>query len=447
MLYKVLELKKVVMKRFLFLICILGCSIQVNANLVIRISQGVDKPFPIALVPFSTNPVSKKSVPKGMMGVIKNDLLQTGQFGFVPPGKISSKPIAVGQFPFNQWKGKAMPSDYVLIGTSKRGSTANTRSLSFQLINAYTRHPLVARAYKNVSTKNLRPLAHDIANRIYHAVTGVKGDFGSRIAYVLVQNPQSRRAKYRLMVSDSDGYNPQTLLYQTGQPIASPRFSSDGKQIAYVSYAKNRMTIFAITLATGKRRVISTYPGINSAPAFSPNNRQMAMALSMGRGARTDIYLYNIANKRVRRLTQIGTNTSPSFSPDGKQIIFTSNRGGRPQIYKYNLATKRVSRLSFDGAQNFSPEYTPDGRHIIMMHQGMSGGPIRIASLNPDSGAVRVITKGLLDKSPSISPNGHMVIYANYDKPKGILAESSINGRVQLTLPSNKGSVQSPAWS
>lgn len=436
------------MLKALFLILLSSCFFikSANANLVIHINQGVEKPFPIALIPFSTQSIKSKVLPQGFMAVIQSDLNQTGQFSFVKPSLISSKPILINQFPFKQWAKKQIPTDYVLIGSLKNVAQNDHYNASFQLINAYTRHPMLARKYRNVSAKSLRQLAHEMANRIYHAITGVKGNFGSKIAYVLVQNPQSRRAKYRLVISDSDGFNPQTLLYQVGQPIASPKFSSDGKEIAYVSYHKNRMTIFVITLATGKRRIIANYPGINSAPAFSPDNEKMAMALSMGRGSNTDIYVYDFGSKHLKRMTRLGTNTSPSFTPDGKSIVFTSNRGGRPQIYQINLANRSVSRLSFDGAQNFSPEVAPDGRHIIMMHQGISGGPIRIASLNPDSGAVRVITKGMLDKSPSISPNGKMVIYANYDKPRGILAETSINGRVQLILPSNKGSVQSPAW-
>lgn len=434
------------MKGFLSALMCLSLASSAYADLVVHISQGVEKPYPIAIVPFSQTPTTNNVVPKGMLAVVKNDLYQTGQFDLIPGNKISSHPIPVGEFPFKAWLGKQMPSDYVLIGQTKPGEKPHSENISFQLINTYTRHPLMAMKYNSVPDKQLRQLAHEIANRVYRSVTGVKGDFGSRVAYVLVNNPQSRKGKYRLVVSDSDGFNPQTLLYQVGNPIASPTWSSDRKRIAYVSYTNNRMGIYEIQLSTGQRKLIANYPGINSAPAYSPDDRYMAMALSLGKGAQTDIYQLNLATHKLRRLTSLGTNTSPQYSSDGKTIIFTSNRGGNPQVYQLDVASKKVSRLSFDGVQNFEPRYLPDQSGIIMMHQGMRGGPIRIAKLDPSSGATRVITQGQLDKSPSVSPNGRMIIYANYDEPKGVLAETSLNGRVKLVLPSTKGSVQSPAW-
>jgi len=432
----------------LFFISIFGLiffNIKAYADLTVHITQGVDKPFPIMFSPMESSVYIDNQLPAGFLEIIKNDLNKTGQFKIINPSAAFDQPIPVNQFPWTAWASAGISADYAVIGQMTPDQDA--WDLSFQVYNTYGKYALTGKIYKQIPTGSLRLLAHQIANQIYQVITGVPGDFDSRIAYVLVDKPIARNATYQLIVSDSDGYHPQVLLKQTGNPIASPVWSSDGKQIAYVSYIHNRMGIYSINVATGQRSLISNFPGINSAPAYSKDNSMMAMALSMGQGSETNIYLVNLNTKHYQKLTQSGTNTEPSFSPDGKSLVFTSDRGGSPQVYQIILSSNLINRLSYDGAQNFKPEFTPDGRSVVLMHQETAGGPIRISVLNLASGQIRDMTNGDLDKSPSVSPNGKMVIYANYDYSKGVLAEASINGQVHLTLPETEGWVQSPAWS
>lgn len=428
-------------------ICLVALCSQVQisqANLVVHITQGVNKPFPILFSPMggsdSANQFEK---------IIENDLVQTGQFKIMSPNGVFNQVISVNQFPWSAWPSAGIQADYAVIGQVQSDGSGNGNSwnVSFQVFNIYGKYPLAGKVYSHISDSSMRLLAHQIANQIYQAITGVPGDFDSRIAYVLVNNPTARNATYRLVVSDRDGSNPQILLRQSGNPISSPTWSHDGKNIAYTSYIHNRMAIYSIELATGQRTLIANFPGINSSPAYSPDGSVMAMALSMGQGVETNIYLVNLNTRRYQKLTHAGTNTEPSFSPDGRSIVFTSDRGGTPQVYKIDLSSGSTTRLSYDGVQNFRPEFTPDGRSVILMHQEYTAGPIRIAVLDLASGTIQEITSGNLDKSPSLSPNGKMVIYANYDQPRGILAEASINGQVHLTLPATEGWVQSPAWS
>ncbi len=427
----------------------LGCFICLNAqaDLTIHITQGVDKPFPIMFSPMENSASFNNS--NSFLSVIKNDLTQTGQFKIINPAGVFNQVIPVNQFPWSSWSASGISADYAVIGQAQPESDGNSWDVSFQVYNVYGRTALTGKIYSHIPNNSMRLLAHQIANQIYQAITGIPGDFDSRIAYVLVNDPTARNATYRLVISDRDGANPHVLLKQNGDPISSPTWSHDGKYIAYTSYVHNRMAIYSIELATGTRTLIANFPGINSAPAYSPDGSMMAMALSMDQSAETNIYLVNLNTKRYQKLTHTGTNTEPSFSPDGKTMAFMSNRGGTPQVYKMDLGSGAVTRLSYDGVQNFKPEFTPDSRSVVLMHQENSGGPIRIAVLNLASGNIQEITQGELDKSPSLSPNGKMVIYANYDRPRGVLAESSINGQVHLTLPATatEGWVQSPAWS
>ncbi len=397
-----------------------------QANLVIQISQGVDRPFPITVNPFQ-NDVSTASVPQGISGVISSDLSMTGQFS------VSSQTQNAN-------------SDYDVTGVVQ-DLGGGRYQVQFKLMSAINHQLLIGQRFQGIERNQLRALAHHISDEIYQYITGVPGIFRTRLAYVEVSDPTSRDAVYRLVVSGIDGFNPQVLLRQVGIPIASPSWSPEGSQLAYVSYLNNKMVVYTINLATGERHLLADYPGMNSAPSYAPNGREMALALSMGSQDQTNLYLLNLDTHQLTQLTHLGTNTSPEFSPNGRSLVFTSDRTGNPQIYKINLDSKAVSRVTTQGVKNFSAMYTPDGQDLVLMYQASSGGAIRIAKLNLNTHVLTVLTHGELDKSPSVAPNGQMVIYANYDGARGILAETSINGKVSVRLPATNGSVQSPAWS
>lgn len=420
---------------------------QAFAILSIDVNRGVDKPILMAVVPFGDqNTYINAALPNGFSGVIDNDLSHSGRFAILPVRQLPEKPHALADFHPNVWQSKRIAADYVLIGRIDPKDSRHV-SVRFELVSVLSNKPLLGQVFPNVAADQLRALAHHISDLAYHAITGQKGYFSTRLAYITVKNQASPNPTYSLYIADQDGFNPQLLLRQVGIPIASPTWSPDGKRLAYVSYNHARMAIYMITLATGKRQRVADFDGINSAPAFSPDGQSLAMALSKGRGAQTSIYLMNLHSKSLTQLTRVGTNTSPSFSVDGRALYIVSDRGGSPQIYKLNINSKHVERISFYGVQNFSPKVLPNGQGLVLMHQAVRGGPMRIGVLDFASSQIRVLTHGALDKAPSVAPNSSMVVYANYDKPKGVLAEAGINANVQLVLPESAGSVQSPAWS
>ncbi|MCX7122642.1 MAG: Tol-Pal system beta propeller repeat protein TolB [Gammaproteobacteria bacterium] len=418
------------------------------ADLTINIIQGVNKPYPIAVIPFGNEVTNMWEVPNGVSGVVAQDLTNSGRFSNLALSQMPAHPTSVANFNWQQWNSANTGIEYAVLGNIAPGTIPGTYTVTFSLLSLLSNQPLIGQQFANVPRTQLRLLAHQISDVIYQTITGKPGYFRTRLAYVEVFNATTEKGTWELVVSDYDGFNPHVLLKQHSEPIASPNWSPDGNQLAYVSYINNRQAIFTISLTTGQRRIIANFPGTNSAPAFSPDGTQMAMSLS---GSDTtdsaDLYVMNLKTRQLTRYTDFGNNTSPNWSPDGKTLSFNSDRGGSPQIYSLDLPTKAISRLSYTGINNYDPIYTPDGKNLIIMTQQSAGGPIQLASLNLASNAINIITSGQLDKSPSVAPNGDMIVYANYDSAHGILAETTLDGTVQIKLPATDGTVQSPAWS
>ncbi len=435
-------------KRLGFLAILILFAHFVWADLTINIIQGVNKPYPIAVVPFGNDVQNMWAVPNGVSGIVAQDLTNSGRFANLALSQMPARPTNVADFNWQQWNNANTGIEYAVVGNVTPGTVPNTYTVTFSLLSLLNNQPLIGQQFTNVPRAELRLLGHQISDVIYQTITGKPGYFRTRLAYVEVFNATTTEGTWELVVSDYDGFNPHVLLKQKADPIASPNWSPDGNQLAYVSYINNRQAIFTISLTTGQRKIVANFPGTNSAPAFSPDGNSMAMSLS---GSDTtdasDLYIMNLKTHQLLRYTDFGSNTSPNWSPDGKTLVFNSDRGGSPQIYSLDLASKTTTRLSYTGVNNYDPVYTPDGKNLIIMTQQSAGGPIQLASLNLASNSINIITSGQLDKSPSVAPNGDMIVYANYDSAHGILAETTLDGTVQIKLPATDGTVQSPAWS
>ena len=405
----------------------------------LELTQGMAKTIPIAIMPFLdegtiTNPNYN------VRQVVGKDLQNSGKFTLASVENLLPNINGKGNINYDFWQSKKVED--VVTGQIKRLNSSSYQ-VSFQLIDVYNKTTLLDSRF-TISNTQLRSLAHHISDLIYEKLTGDRGIFSTKIAYIVVQrNFANKTARYSLEVADADGFDPHTLL-TSPQPLMSPSWSYDGRKIAYVSFEGNRAAIYTQDVATGARQIVSKQPGINGAPAWSPDGRKMALVLSTT--GYPKLYILDLASQNLTQITDdISIDTEPSWAPDGQSLLFTSNRGGSPQIYRIYIGSKKIERLSYRGSYNARASFTADGKSIVMLHQ--DDGLFSIAIQDLGSGRLSTLTRSDYDESPSIAPNGKMVVYATNNNGRGILAAVSTDGKVKLLLPAREGEVQEPAWS
>lgn len=423
------------MMRILFLLLTLFAG-SARAELIIEITRGRDNPTSIAVVPFAWS--GWGAAPEDAAAIIDGDLQRSGQFAPVARGDMLSLPNQEADIFYRDWR--ATEVEYLLIGRIVGEETL--AHVEYELYDVFRQNQILS-GRQTAPLSDMRMLAHRVSDDVYERLTGIRGAFATRILYVAVAQRYNAPSTYQLTVADADGARAQ-VIFESNDPILSPTWAPDGHTIAYVSFETSRPAIFMHDLETGVREQLTNFRGLNGAPAFSPDGNKIALTLS--KDGNPDVYVLDLGTRQLNRITRhYAIDTEPTWMPDGRHIIFTSDRGGSPQIYKVDVDSGKTERVTYDGRWNARARVAADGRTMVMVQQ--KNEQFHIAVQDLQLGKVQNLTSTTLDESPSVAPNGSMLLYATKLGDRGILAAVSVDGGVQFRLPAREGDVREPAWS
>jgi TolB protein len=415
-------------KLFAALFALLAVN-AVHAQLTIEVTGAGANRIPIAIAPLAGEGV----LPASISAIVRADLERSGLFRPIEVPPLVPVPTEASNVNYAEWRSRL--ADALVLGSI--ASRADGRfEMRFKLFDTVKGADLQGVAY-TLSRDQVRDVAHRVSDYVYEKLTGEKGVFSTRIAYVT-----KRGDAYELQIADYDGQNADFAL-RSREPIISPAWSPDGTRIAYVSFEQKKPIVYVHDLRTQERRVVANFKGSNSAPAWSPDGTRLAVALSRDGGSQ--LFIMNADGSGVRRLTSSsGIDTEPRFSPDGQWIYFTSDRGGSPQIYRMPAGGGDAQRVTFEGSYNVSPRVSPDGRHLAYIAR--NGARFQVALLDLANRQTQLLTDSDRDESPSFAPNGRMILLATIVGGRGILSAVSSDGRVKQRLTVAAGDVREPAW-
>jgi len=415
-------------------------GLNAYGQLDVLVQQGVTDPIPIAVVPFGFEGTGAR--PFDVAALIERDLGNSGYFEPMARRDMVSQPTQRGQLNLQDWR--IVDVDVVLFGRLLP-QAGGTFRVEFFLYDVIRGDALIERWYDGVPADQLRRVSHQIADAAYEEITGIRGVFDTRIAYITEERRSVDDRTFRLIVADADGENASTIA-QSSQPLMSPAWSPDGRRIAYVSFEGQQSAIYVQSVSTGNRERVSMRAGVNQAPAWSPDGRKLALTLSLDEG-NLDIFMLDLSSQVLTRLTSNSAiDTEPEWSPDSRFIYFTSGRAGSTQIYRVEAEQgARAERLTFEGRYNARPRVSLDGKELAIIHRD-SQGRDRIALLDLDNGLLNILSRGQLDESPSFAPNGATIVYATRDRGEGVLAAVSTDARVHQQIKSEAGDVRDPVW-
>jgi len=408
------------------LLTLFACTALLAADeLKIEMFGTGSKLLPIAVAPLTGENALKDSV----TAIIRADLERSGRF------KLIDAPQALPDAPpsnLPEWKSRG--SDSLALGGVQVDSAGNA-TIRLRLYDTVTQNLLTGGELRARGTE-MRHAAHQLADMIYEALTGDKGVFSTRIAYVTKSG-----GRYELQVADADGFGAQ-MVFGSPEPIMSPTWSPEGRRIAYVSFERKKPVVFVQDVYSNTRKAVAAFKGSNSAPAWSADGTALAVTLTLN--GQSQIYKVSAEGGEATRLSNSdGIDTEPNFSPDGQSIAFTSDRGGSPQIYLMSALGGPAQRLTFEGSYNVSPRFSRDGKSLAFVRR--DNGHFRVAIMDMATREVRTLTDGHTDESPSFAPNGRMLLYATEQGGRGVLAAVSSDGVVKQKLTTT-GNVREPAW-
>ena len=411
------------------ILLILAFSNTLTSELILEITQGTEDPYRVAILKFEGDEKVSNDIDK----IIRNNLKRSGEFNLFANEDLLSLPTSETEVIFNDFK--ILNIDYLVIGKIVKDGISI--SVVYDIFDINKGKKIRTSTVYGIPNKN-RQLGHYVSDGIYEEITGMKGISSTKILYV------TENKNFNLMVADADGSNEQILL-KSNDPIISPAWSPDSKKVAYVSFETGMAKVYIQDIATGERELAIENSSQISSPSWSPDGK--FLSLTMYKDGNAEIYILNLKNRNLTRLTNhFSIDTESSWSPKGSKIMFTSGRSGSPQLYEIDLRqfNAKPKRITFDGNYNAKGSYLPNNEGFIFVHRENKNFQIAIKYFNENF--IRPLTNAQLDESPSISPNGNVIVYAIKDDGMSLLAGVTLSG-AKFRLPAKMGFVREPAWS
>jgi TolB protein len=421
------------MRQLIAALALLAAACGAQAQLSIEITGAGAQRIPVAIAPLAGEGALLDGSKSTIGAIVRADLERSGLFRALEVPRLVPQPTEASSVNYPEWRSRL--ADAVVFG-SVSARQDGRYEVRFMLHDVVKQARLGGVAY-TLSRDQVRATAHRIADYVYERLTGEKGVFSTRIAYVV-----KRGERFELQIADADGANEQAMLV-SNEPIISPVWSPDGKRLAYVSFQNKKPIVYVQDIEVPKQRIVANFKGSNSAPAWAPDGRRLALALT--RDGTSQLYLIDPDGSNLRRLTSsFAIDTEPFFSPDGRWIYFTSDRGGSPQIYRMPASGGEAQRITFEGGYNVSPRVSPDGRSLAYIAR--NSGRFQVALLDLETRQSLILTDSDLDESPSFAPNGRQILLASIVGGRGVLSAVSSDGRVKQRLSLTAGDVREPSW-
>ncbi len=418
-----------------FSILLASVSAAAAAEVYLESVKGKTERIPLVISGLRINP-GLDAQGRTLRGVFEADIRRSYVFNLLNAGRLGEKEAASLPDPdrVKRFGGRGA-SAVVWMNLTKERNDLVLEAYAFDGIGGQR---VLGKRYRT-GVEYARTLAHRFTDDLVLQFTGDRGIAQSRIAFV------SDKTRFKeIYVMDYDGYNPRAITGDRSINL-SPRWTPDGKWLAYTSYKDANPNLYVLDLMTSRRWRMASFPGINISPSWSPDGDWLAFTSS--KDGNPDVYAIRRDGSGLRRLTfDSDVDVSPSWAPTGRQIVFTSDRGGSPQLYVMNADGSDARRLTFEGENNSSPNWSPRGNWIAFTCR--RGGRFHICLITPDgSKAVQLTDGGYDDESPSWAVDGrHLVFSSNRDGKKNLYIMNE-DGLEQERLTFNGANNTYPSWS